>query len=493
MKKFLILGIIVILIGISQSYAEEPLSVSIDKTFYDDGDLITISGFADPTLVQENFLEGIPEPQIIRLPVTIQIISSAGDLTEIAQLEIESDGSFLHKVLATGPQWQNPGLYTIKAAHGENSAVIQFWYKFDGGAIPEQVTESESQVEPELTIHLDKTEVYWDETLAISGKISPVDDRVSIAIIMYDPLGNQLGTGSGSSEKNGEFVWLESGWGGKEPGVYTIRVKAADLWAESQITILGPRPEPQPTLQLDQLAYSLDDTITVSGATFNNERQVSIEIANSQNEIIVSDSVLPLLDGTFSKTYLSSSPLWDASGPYKITATSGPQNVESTFNFTGIELECGPGTVENEEGFCVPDRATMTTEMQQKSSGGGCLIATATFGSELAPQVQMLREIRDNSLLQTESGRSFMESFNQFYYSFSPGVADLEREYPLFKETVKLGITPLITSLSILNYVDVDSEIEMLGYGISLILLNVGMYFVAPTLTVIQLKRFFVD
>ena len=33
------------------------------------------------------------------------------------------------------------------------------------------------------------------------------------------------------------------------------------------------------------------------------------------------------------------------------------------------------------------------------SEGGGCLIATATYGSELVPQVQQLREIRDNSLL----------------------------------------------------------------------------------------------
>jgi len=152
------------------------------------------------------------------------------------------------------------------------------------------------------------------------------------------------------------------------------------------------------------------------------------------------------------------------------------------------EIVCGEGTI-LKDGFCVPERATMTTEMQQKSGGGGCLIATATFGSELAPQVQQLREIRDDSLLQTESGRSFMESFNQFYYSFSPGIADLERENPLFKEVVKLAITPLLTSLSILNYVNIDSEAEILGYGISLIVLNVGMYFVAPALVVIRIFK----
>ena len=114
------------------------------------------------------------------------------------------------------------------------------------------------------------------------------------------------------------------------------------------------------------------------------------------------------------------------------------------------------------------------------SGGGGCLIATATFDSELAPQVQQLRELRDNTLLQTESGSIFMTGFNQFYYSFSPTIADWERQNPAFKEAVKVAITPLLTSLSILNYVDMDSEAEVLGYGISLILLNVGMYLAAP-------------
>jgi len=122
---------------------------------------------------------------------------------------------------------------------------------------------------------------------------------------------------------------------------------------------------------------------------------------------------------------------------------------------------------------------------------GGCLIATATYGSELAPQVQLLREIRDNTVLQTQSGTSFMTAFNQFYYSFSPAIADYERENIVFKETVKITLTPLLTSLTLLQYADIDSESEMLGYGISIILLNIGMYFIAPAVLITKIRSFY--
>ena len=135
---------------------------------------------------------------------------------------------------------------------------------------------------------------------------------------------------------------------------------------------------------------------------------------------------------------------------------------------------------------------TTETKSDEKSTdGGGCLIATATYGSEMASEVQQLRELRDNQLLNTESGTAFMSTFNEFYYSFSPIIADYERENPLFKEVVKLAITPMISSLSILNYVDMDSEVEVLGYGISLILLNIGMYLGIPAIVIVGIKKRF--
>jgi len=136
----------------------------------------------------------------------------------------------------------------------------------------------------------------------------------------------------------------------------------------------------------------------------------------------------------------------------------------------------------------VVEEEVMEEEVVEEE-GGGCLIATATFGSEMAPQVQQLRELRDNTILSTESGSAFMTGFNQFYYSFSPMVADLERENPMFKEVMKIALTPMLSSLSLLNYVDIDSEQEMLGYGISLILLNIGMYAGIPAFGILKLYQ----
>lgn len=119
---------------------------------------------------------------------------------------------------------------------------------------------------------------------------------------------------------------------------------------------------------------------------------------------------------------------------------------------------------------------------------GDCLIATASYGSELAPQVQMLREIRDNTLLNTESGKIFMQGFNIVYYSFSPQIAELENENPVFREAVKLFITPMIATLSIMTLAQ-DSEFDVIFFGVSTIGLIIGMYIIAPITIIYKIKK----
>jgi hypothetical protein len=135
-------------------------------------------------------------------------------------------------------------------------------------------------------------------------------------------------------------------------------------------------------------------------------------------------------------------------------------------------------------GLAVPAKETTSVKT---GNGGGCLIATATYGSELAPQVQQLRELRDNQLLQTESGTAFMETFNDIYYSFSPTIADMEREHPLFKEAVKVAITPMISSLSVMESAETESEV--LSIGLSVIALNLGMYLAVPAIVLVGIRK----
>ena len=134
-----------------------------------------------------------------------------------------------------------------------------------------------------------------------------------------------------------------------------------------------------------------------------------------------------------------------------------------------------------------PHEKGLVRILNEENESGGCLIATATYGSEMAPQVQLLREIRDNQLMNTDSGVSFMTGFNQLYYSFSPDIADMERENPIFKEFVKIAISPMLLSLSIMTFA--ESENEILGLGIGVILLNIGMYFVLPFVVCYNIKK----
>jgi len=274
----------------------------------------------------------------------------------------------------------------------------------------------------------------------------------------------------------------------------------------------------EPLTVLTEEFYAQGNIITISGFVKNfdasdpqKRMDVTIVITAPNGNLVTVLQISPSSDGNYSDSFTAGGMI-SAEGDYTVKAKWGAQSNQTVFKYGGstgapvIQEEtpestqtqvvdeepevdeepvmessqpvCGPGTV-LKNNVCVAEQ----------QGGGGCLIATAAFGSEMAPQVQFLREIRDNTVLQTQSGSTFMTGFNQFYYSFSPAIADYERENSAFKETVKIAITPMLTSLAILNYVDIDSEEEMLGYGIGIILLNIGMYFVAPAVIIFKIRN----
>ena len=229
---------------------------------------------------------------------------------------------------------------------------------------------------------------------------------------------------------------------------------------------------------------------------------IAVEIKDADGTLILIRTVTSDSNGEFSLKFKV--PSTAAAGSFDVVTNldndgeslSESNSFESVVSVTSTsepvveqKVTCGPGTIDK-DGVCVVDSASETDKVvteEKSSKGGGCLIATATYGSELAPQVQQLRELRDNQLLQTESGAAFMGTFNDIYYSFSPIIADYERENPYFKEVVKLAITPMISTLSLME--NADSESEVLGIGISVIMLNLGMYLGIPAVVIFGIRK----
>jgi hypothetical protein len=272
------------------------------------------------------------------------------------------------------------------------------------------------------------------------------------------------------------------------------------------------------SVETDFSSYTTGNSIVISGSIKNlseYEQAVSVMVVSPNGNMVFIDQILPDSSGNYSTT-LTAGGTMNSSGEYEIRAQYGSQKITSTFNFISEDapvkvtptpepvveptpepvveptpepvveptpepvveqvVNCGPGT-ESVNGVC---QVIQTTSQESEEEGGGCLIATAAYGSEMSPQVQLLREIRDNQLMNTESGTAFMSTFNNVYYSFSPIIADMERESPIFKEIVKAGLTPMISSLSLME--NANSESEVLGLGLSVIALNLGMYIAAPAL-----------
>jgi hypothetical protein len=229
-------------------------------------------------------------------------------------------------------------------------------------------------------------------------------------------------------------------------------------------------------------------------------KEITFEIQSSLDYNLAEIIIPRNLIGTDDLTFMITSILTATTHETDLSPTTLPivpktihydsKNIFTVLEFNGIGMHYLTISESSYQNAQQTDNSNdQASEDFTESNGGGCLIATAAYGSEMAPQVQFLREIRDNTILQTKSGNVFMTGFNQFYYSFSPVIADYERESPVFKEAVKLTFTPLLTSLTLLNYVDIDTEQEMLGYGIGVILLNIGMYFVVPAVLVMSVKK----
>jgi subtilisin family serine protease len=73
--------------------------------------------------------------------------------------------------------------------------------------------------------------------------------------------------------------------------------------------------------------------------------------------------------------------------------------------------------------------------------GGGCFIATAAFGSPLAEEVWILRELRDAYLMKNTIGKTLVS----LYYRYSPALAHHIAKNPKTQRAIRIALYPIVT------------------------------------------------
>jgi len=154
-----------------------------------------------------------------------------------------------------------------------------------------------------------------------------------------------------------------------------------------------------------------------------------------------------------------------------------------TITVTSIQTSVVPTT-----STAISFLSTTTTTTTSVAITRPCVIASAAYGSELAPEVQFLREFRDRSVISTLAGGQFMRIFNEFYYSFSPTVARLTASSPQLSAGVRALIYPLIASLRVAASVfqallPFNIEVAMVLSGVLASCL-IGLAYISPIMLV---------
>lgn len=100
-----------------------------------------------------------------------------------------------------------------------------------------------------------------------------------------------------------------------------------------------------------------------------------------------------------------------------------------------------PAKVRYDSGSPIPDSSgTSPVPLPSDGGGEGCLIATAAFGSPMANQIMVLRELRDEYLRRTLLGRSLIT----IYHRWSPEIAQEIIQSPFLRSMTKIALYPIV-------------------------------------------------
>jgi hypothetical protein len=156
--------------------------------------------------------------------------------------------------------------------------------------------------------------------------------------------------------------------------------------------------------------------------------------------------VTPLPNLIALSTLTITTSLTATTGNYLLQVTGFSGLLVHTANMT-VQVTSSSTTVTSVSGTSTSGTSTSGTSTSGTGTSVGapvCLIATATYGSQFAPEVRLLRNFRDNSIMETKSGTNFMIVFNAWYYSFSPYVAAYLNTHSVERTVMKGVLYPLV-------------------------------------------------
>jgi len=129
-------------------------------------------------------------------------------------------------------------------------------------------------------------------------------------------------------------------------------------------------------------------------------------------------------------------------------------------------------------------------------TGTRCIIASAAYGSEMAPDVVYMRYVRDNMIGSSTTGRTLVAAFNAFYYSWSPAVATIISESELLRAAFRVILLPVIgivhiTGLVFMAMTNMAGSSDLASTAAFLVAatMTIAVYVALPVLVALELER----
>lgn len=157
--------------------------------------------------------------------------------------------------------------------------------------------------------------------------------------------------------------------------------------------------------------------------------------------MLLSESRFSVTNTLLADTTFSAEPMPAEGAYYRVMA------INTTM--PGITLRSEPSIIIGVNGALTSDLYTApicTPPPPLPSSGGGgsgCFIATAAYGTTMAPELGTLRSFRDNTLMGHTAGRAIVN----FYYRNSPPLAAAISHSPAMKAVVRTALSPVVMTV----------------------------------------------